>query len=483
MKSLIRWLLCTAVYASVYKGNVLVSTSLRNSGGSRPIGSELAKNIYDYINSNKKEYTENEIIDGEKYFVQYTPLIDDAGSVIGVLFIASPSVLNDSGVFTQRLLFGCAGVLTAFFISLLAVQYLRRISGTVSSLSKDMRKMSMGDLQEISVVASKDELGVLAVGMKTLRNRLHGVISETAQSATMLSSSSHELSSAAEGFASNAQSVAASSEEISAVIEQLSAGMESVAVGAEDQQEMISRLKNRLDSLSKVITDTTAHVGLTAERATSINELAEKGKMLLSSMHGSMEEIDKGSTRMGEIVTIIDEISDKINLLSLNAAIEAARAGDSGRGFAVVADEISKLADQTASSIKGIDELIRANSAEIQRGMNRVQETVGSIVRIVSGIQEINSLMNDLIAYTKSQENERQAVGMEADQVVNRANEIRSAAVEQRNAIEQMSKSIIGISESTQDIASGAEELTANTEDLSNMADRLKGFVSFFTIS
>ena len=104
---------------------------------------------------------------------------------------------------------------------------------------------------------------------------------------------------------------------------------------------------------------------------------------------------------MQNIVGIINDISDKINLLSLNAAIEAARAGDAGRGFAVVADEISKLADQTAHSIKEISDLIQENETEISRGTENVRASVEMISQIISGVNVISEFINSPSAHEK----------------------------------------------------------------------------------
>jgi methyl-accepting chemotaxis protein len=107
-------------------------------------------------------------------------------------------------------------------------------------------------------------------------------------------------------------------------------------------------------------------------------------------MDDGMKKIGASSGEMTGIVEIINSISDQINLLSLNAAIEAARAGDAGRGFAVVADAISKLADQTATSIKDIDGLIRANTEEIERGISNARTTIETISGIIEGVESIN---------------------------------------------------------------------------------------------
>ena len=113
----------------------------------------------------------------------------------------------------------------------------------------------------------------------------------------------------------------------------------------------------------------------TSSLTESISDQARTGSKSLEDMNESITKISASSGEVKNIIGIINDISDKINLLSLNAAIEAARAGEAGRGFAVVADEISKLADQTAQSIKGISDLIRENDSEIKPAARKAWRT------------------------------------------------------------------------------------------------------------
>jgi methyl-accepting chemotaxis protein len=237
-----------------------------------------------------------------------------------------------------------------------------------------------------------------------------------------------------------------------------------------------------LESLSGVIRETGDQILKATNVATDITGIAENGKSLLRQMHERMEGISRGSSEMQSIVEMINEISDQINLLSLNASIEAARAGDAGRGFAVVAQEISKLADQTATSIKGIDEHIKLNNNEIELGLAEANKTVLAIENMVNGVETISSMMTSLNEYMVRQEHERASVESGMNDVVARSEDIHRASMEQKSAVGEIVRAVSTVTETTQVVAGGSEEMTANADELSTMAVTLKEKIDFFHV-
>ncbi|MGL4370232.1 MAG: methyl-accepting chemotaxis protein, partial [Spirochaetota bacterium] len=238
----------------------------------------------------------------------------------------------------------------------------------------------------------------------------------------------------------------------------------------------------QIGQLSANIMGMNAKLAETASISRQITVDAKSGEKSLSNMNESMSTITQSSHEMTGIVGMINDISDRINLLSLNAAIEAARAGESGRGFAVVADEISKLAEQTASSIKDISRFITSNNDEITSGIACVDSASATISSVITGVGRINEMLNALTDFMQVQLNANSAVNSAATVVQKRSEEIRIATEEQKIAFAEIVKSIALINDNTQANAAGAVELAAEADGFSSTADGLKKTVDYFKV-
>jgi len=468
--------------ATIFRNDLRVSTNVMTAEGKRAVGTRLTGIAYDTVIKTGKSYHGEAKILGEDYLTVYDPIIDSEGKTVGILFSGVKKADFFNSIKTVRKMIIISSIAVLFVFSLIIFRYSKKIESVVHGISTFMDSLSRGDLTVISDIVRHDELGELVKSMRTLQEKLSSTISDISSVAMNLSTSSDELSITAENFARSAQGEAASAEEMTATIEEIDAGMEGVAAGVDSQMGSISELKSMLDSLSDVINTTGQQILRTSEMTTEINSRAETGKTLLSEMTSRMEGLSKDSHEMQNIIGFINDISDQINLLSLNASIEAARAGDAGRGFAVVAEEVSKLADQTATSIKGIDSLIKRNNDEIRLGMSNVRETVNAIEEMVEGINSISSMMLNLTGHMERQKQESNSVEKGMTNVMQRARDIQTAASEQKAAASEMVRTISTITETTQAVASGSEEMTANAAELSSMAATLKEKVDFFKL-
>jgi methyl-accepting chemotaxis protein len=308
---------------------------------------------------------------------------------------------------------------------------------------------------------------------RALLMSISGISNQLAESSSLMSNTT-------DIFSSNAQNQAASAEEITATVEEISAGVESISDIANIQMIKMEGLTGKLDTLSGQISSMKNMISETLGMTISISTEARNGEISLKEMDDSMKSMNQRSAEMANIIGLINDISDKINLLSLNAAIEAARAGDAGRGFAVVADEISKLADQTFSSVKDISALIKAGENETKHGITTVNIVVQSLSEIIEGVSRISTMVQSMSEFMNSQFSTNQEVNREASDVKKRSDEIKNAAIEQKNATMEIVKSISNITELTQANAAGAEEMSANAKEISLIAVNLNDQVEDF---
>jgi methyl-accepting chemotaxis protein len=297
-----------------------------------------------------------------------------------------------------------------------------------------------------------------------------------------LDASSNQLSSGSDTFSDNLQRQAASIEEISATMEEISAGSEKVSNSTENQHNSMERLSSRIAELAAVTKSLSSRIGEANRKILGITENARTGQKYVTSMNQRMEGINAASLEMAGILGMINDISDQINLLSLNAAIEAARAGDAGRGFAVVADEIGKLADQTSSSVGDIDRLIKMTGDEIQGGLSVVGETVGAIGEIINGVENINAMITEISREMESQASSSQVVITESEESKRISDEIRGAAEEQKNAAGEITGSIGYINEIAQANAGSAEEISTNSDEIAAMSHEIKEKIDSFKL-
>jgi methyl-accepting chemotaxis protein len=255
-----------------------------------------------------------------------------------------------------------------------------------------------------------------------------------------------------------------------------------MAAGAQEQSAQTTEVASAIEQMTKTIFETTQNVTRASETAkTSGNIAHDGGKVVGDTINGMnriadvvtqaagmVKELGSSSDKIGEIVQVIDDIADQTNLLALNAAIEAARAGEQGRGFAVVADEVRKLAERTTKATKEIALMIK----QIQK------DTGNAVESMEKGTEEVN---NGKLLTQKAEDALNQIIGS-SKEVVENITQVAAASEEQSSAAEQISKNIESINSVTQESAAGTQQIARAAEDLNKLTDNLQNLVSKFKI-
>ncbi|MBI2418539.1 MAG: methyl-accepting chemotaxis protein [Ignavibacteriales bacterium] len=264
---------------------------------------------------------------------------------------------------------------------------------------------------------------------------------------------------------------------------QISSSTEEMAAGSQEQSSQTAEIASAVQQMTATILESTANVTRAADFAHKAGNIAKDGGTAVQETIKGMNRITKvvedaartvqelgaSSEQIGQIVQVIDDIADQTNLLALNAAIEAARAGEQGRGFAVVADEVRKLAERTTKATKEIGGMIK----QIQ------QNTGGAVKSMTLGTEEVKR--GTLLANKAGSSLEE--IISSVNSVISEINQVAATSEEQSSAAEQISKNIESISAVIHESASGTQQIARASEDLNKLTDNLQNLVSQFRIT
>jgi methyl-accepting chemotaxis protein len=337
-------------------------------------------------------------------------------------------------------------------IGYLSVGAYLSVMTSIRSLREGSHKLANGDLTTHIALASRDELRFVAGSFNEMSDAMRGLIGGIKTNSDHVADAARQLvaSSAQIDAASQRQSDAASS--MAAAVEQMTVGIENIARNAGEADELARRSGALSSEGGEIVASVVKEIG---EIAASVANSAR-----------TVEALGERSGQISAIVGVIGEIAAQTNLLALNAAIEAARAGEQGRGFAVVADEVRKLAERTANSTKEISEMVQA----IQQG------TQGA----VAGMEEGVARVNEGVARAERAGEAMQRIRAAADQVVSTVTEISGALREQSAASTEIARQVETIARMAEENGAAAAGNHQTANRLGELADTLLRNVSRF---
>ncbi|MHB1115525.1 methyl-accepting chemotaxis protein [Sideroxydans sp.] len=353
----------------------------------------------------------------------------------------------DALIFEILLVAGTLGLLLqSWFI-------IRRIRSGLQAAIDAANAIAAGDLTKPLPAASKDELGDLVASLSVMRNNLHELIANVREGISALNITSGEVSSSAQSSSKVTEMQSEAASGMAAAMEQLSVSIDQVSEHAKEAYAVSQTSSKQATEGGSIIQNTASEMELIA---TAVNHVAT-----------SIRSLEGYSDQITSIVNTIREIADQTNLLALNAAIEAARAGEQGRGFAVVADEVRKLAERTATSTKEIGSMI----GKIQEGTKQAAQEMEVSVKRVSGGVDLARQAGKSVS----------SINEAAQQAARAVDDITAAIQEQSLAARDIAERIEKIAQGTEtnsmaaaQTASSAQQMTALSKQLDELAGRFR---------
>ncbi|QDU35228.1 Methyl-accepting chemotaxis protein PctC [Poriferisphaera corsica] len=351
-----------------------------------------------------------------------------------------------------------AGIVASLLIgSIIALLITRGIVQPVREIVERIKDIAQGegDLTKRVDVQSQDEVGELATWFNAFVEKVHNIVQQ-------VSYATHDVASAAT---------------------QIAASAEEMAQGMIEQSDQVTQVSTAIEEMSSSVVEVANKATDANNTATNARDVAEKGGNIVhntiegiqqissdtETVSGVINDLGQQSDKIGEIILVINDIADQTNLLALNAAIEAARAGEHGRGFAVVADEVRKLADRTTQATENINTLIdqiqgntnqaveqmNSSKATVESGVSQAQQAGEALATIVSGAEEVAEMIQNIAA----------------------------AAEQQSAAAQQISGNITGISAVISQNTEGANQAAGAATSLSQKSEELQRLVGQFRVA
>ena len=335
------------------------------------------------------------------------------------------------------------GLLADSFRSL--IDYMKNLAGAATQIAANNLTVQ---------VEPKSEKDALGVAFKTMTNNLSNMIKELTDNATQLVSASTEIASSSEQMARGSSEQTSQTAQVSSAVEEMTATIVESSKNAGEASGMAREAASAATEGTKVVSQTIE----------GMNKIAK----VVQDSANTIQALSKSSDQIGEIIGVIDDIADQTNLLALNAAIEAARAGEQGRGFAVVADEVRKLAERTTKATKEITDMIKGIQSD----------TKGAVVSMEQGIHEVDGGRQ---LADRAGESLNAILGF-SQRVQDMIQQIASAAEQQSAASEQIARNVESIANVTKENAAGLEQSASAAEQLNRQAEGLQSMVSKFQV-
>ena len=449
----------TTAEVSIFSDKTRYATTLIDETGARAIDLPMYDNIYQRVVKEGGEYVGQATLFGQNHFVNYQPMKDYDGNIVGAYFSGLSSAETDKSFGSIIIVSAVMAVVCLAIIDLIMIVFIRKIVGKpIAESNRIAEEMRTGQLStpDSTFTFGDDEIGHFAKKLEDAKHTLRDYIADISRQLSMMADGdfSGEPNMAYVGdFVKIEESFRQIRDNLSVVIQHIASSADSVKTGADQMAEGAMRLAEGTSKQATAIETLVGAIDRISEHITNNTENAEKADKLskvtedritnqdreISNMLAAMEEIKNRSNEISVIIKTIEDIAFQTNILSLNAAIEAARAGEAGKGFAVVADEVRNLASKSAEAANNTNELINATIAAVNNGAQIAARTAEAMTEVKDFSKQTGDLISKISEASLVQSESAKQIEDEADRIRAVTEQNSSTAEESAASCEELS--------------------------------------------
>lgn len=464
-----------------FEGDTRFITSIKDKNGNRVEGTKASEEVWNIVKTGKDYQSDGIDISGAKYYVYYTPVCTDDGKVIGMAFSGEKeAVVNDAKNNLMISFVKIALVLTVVYLIIL-IWLARVIRKPLAKTAADIENIANGNISnEISGSSKIAETDKLITASRILKEKLNDIVSGVNEHVLNLQQDTASLKERAD-FCNDG------TKQISQAMEELSVTAVTLAENVQDVNAKSLEMGNAITDIDgdvQVLSDNSNHMDKANEDAAksieTVLDSSNRSSAIVEKITNQIEETNQAISSINEAVDLIMDITGQTSLLSLNASIEAARAGQAGRGFAVVADEIKKLSEQSAQgadAIKQVADNIFEKSNESVALVNEVRELIGKEQEDISVTKEsfeiLSKTINDnLVAVSRISEKTKQLDTIK-QAIIGNINDLSAISEENAASNQEVSANITNIAESI-------DEMNTATGHVRQISGKLAELMEYF---